>query len=215
MKKTGLFCVVLALMLSVSAPAAAAGDAGNQTTITALCELPEISVVVPSTAEVLINPYEVPVDIGSIASTAQIISTPVCIENQSEVPISVGVSTLAEEKEGSGSILFSGVPTGGTGAIKRVFMYFEIHASDTANPPQSIWDAAFDSEKHLLVRNFSLPERKMATLSAAGEGKEYGVFRLAGDCSANPVADPWTEADGVNVKISFSFKPLPAWTEIP
>lgn len=215
MKKQGLFCVVLALILSIASPAYAAEAGGNRTVITALCELPEISVVVPTSAEVFINPYELPIDIGSTASTAQIISTPVCIENKSEVPLSVGVTALAEEQEGSGSILLSGSPTGGTGAIKRVFVYFEIQASNTPNPPESIWDAEFDSTKHLVVRNYELPARKLVTLSAADGNSPFGVFRIAGDCSANPIADPWTEADGINVKISFTFTALPTWTEIP
>lgn len=215
MKKACLFCVILALMLSSTVPAYAAGEDDNRTEITALCVLPEISVVVPASAEVFINPYEIPVDIGIASSTAQIISTPVCIENRSEVPLDVGVIALAEEKEGSGSLLLSGAPTGGTGAIKRAFVYFEIKASDTATPPQSIWDAEFDASKHLVVRNFEMPARKMVRLSAADGDARFGVFRLAGDCSANPVVEPWTEADGINVKITFTFTPLPTWTEFP
>lgn len=208
MKKSCLFCVILALMLSITVPALAS-DGGPQTEITALCLLPEISVIVPASAEVFINPYEIPIDIGSTASTAQIISTPVCIENRSEVPLDVGVTAVATEQEGSGSLLLAGSPTGGTGAIKRVFIYFEMQTSNTATPPQSIWDAEFDSAKHLVVRNFEMPARKMVTLSAVDGDSRFGAFRLAGDCSANPVVDPWTEEDGINVKISFTFTPLP------
>lgn len=206
MKKSCLFCVMLSLLLTVPVPARAEGG-NTQTTITALCELPEISVVVPSSAEVFINPYEIPVDIGSTASTAQIISTPVCIENRSVVPISVAVTAVAEADEGS-SLLLTGSPTGGKGVIKRAFVYFEIQASNTSNPPQTIWDDAFDSDKHLVVRNFELPARKMVTLSAVDGDSRFGVFRLTGDCAANPVADPWNEDDTIHVKISFTFTPL-------
>lgn len=214
MKKLCLFCVVLALILSATAPAYAAGDDGSQTVITALCELPEISVVVPATAEVFINPYELPVTIGSTESTAQIVSTPVCIENRSRVPLQVSVAAIAEEREGSDSLLLTGTPTGGTGTIKRAFVYFEIQASSTATPTQSIWDTEFDSNKHLTVRNFSLPERKMVTLSSVNGNSRFGTFRLTGDCTKSP-REPWTEKDGINVKITFSFKPLPLWTEAP
>lgn len=207
MKRSCLFCVMLSFLLTVPVPARAVGG-NTQTTITALCELPEISVVVPATAEVFINPYEIPVDIGPTASTAQIVSTPVCIENRSEVPLDVGVTAFAEEREGSGSLLLTGFPTGGTGAIKRVFIYFEIQASDTADPPQTIWDEAFDPDKHLAVRNFELPARKLVTLSAVDGDHRFGVFRLTGDCAADPIADPWTEDDGIHVKITFTFTPL-------
>lgn len=214
MKKTCLFFVVLALLLSLTTPALAAGEGGSQTEITALCELPEISVVVPGSAEVFINPYQIPVTIGSTESTAQIVSTPACIENQSEVPVQVGVTAIAEDREGSSSLLLTSSSTGGTGVVKRAFVYFEIQASGTADPPQSIWDAEYDSSKHLAVRSFSLPERKLVTLSAADGACPFGAFRLAGDCTANP-REPWTEADGINVKITFTFTPLPTWTEIP
>lgn len=209
MKMQGLFCVVLALILSLASPAYATEADGNRTVITALCELPEISVVVPTSAEVFINPYELPIDIGSTASTAQIISTPVCIENKSEVPLEVGVSAIAEEREGSSSLLLTGASTGGTGAIKRAFVYFEIQATNTADPPASIWDTDFNAEKHLVVRSFELPARKMVTLSAADGDTPYGAFRLTGDCSANPVVGSWTEADGITVKVTFTFTPLP------
>lgn len=206
MKKTSLFCVALALALTLAAPAYASGSNGFQTEITALCELPEISVTVPATAEVFINPYELPVTIESTESTAQIVSTPACIENQSVVPLQVGVTAVGEVYEGSDLFLTS-APTGGTGVIKRVFVYFEIQASGTANPPQSVWDAEYDSTKHLAVRTFELPARKLVTLSAVDGDSRFGAFRLTGDCSANP-RDPWTEGDGINVKIVFTFTPL-------
>ena len=213
MKKIGLFCVVLALILSAVSPACAAGTDGGQTVITALCELPEISVVVPATAEGFINPYEMPVTIESGESTAQIISTPACIENQSEVPLRIGVTVTAKVWEGS-SLFLSGTSTGGTGTLKRAFVYFEMQASDTAVPPDSIWDAEYDPAKHIIVRPFEMPEKKLAILSAADGDAPYGAFRLSGDCTASP-REAWTEDDGIDVKIAFTFTALPTWTEIP
>ena len=212
MKKTCLFCVILVMIVLLSVPAFAAEES-HQTEIIALCELPEISVVVPTTAEVFINPYQIPVTIESTTSTAQIVSTPACIENKSKVPMRVGVTVTGTVWENS-SLLLSGLPTTGAGAIKRAFVYFEMQASDTATPPQSSWDAAYDAQKHLAVRDFELPERKMVTLSAAGGTKPFGAFRLSGDCSTAPI-EAWTEEDGIDVKIVFTFTPLPTWTEIP
>lgn len=205
--------MVLALMALLAAPAFAAGADGYRTEITALCELPEISVVVPATAQIFINPYQVPVSIASTESTAQIVSTPASIENKSKVPLQVSVTAVGTVWDGS-SLFLTGASTGGTGVIKRAFLYFEMRASAAAVLPQSDWDAAYDAQKHLIVRDFEMPERKMAILSATGGTKPFGAFRITGDCSTAP-REAWSEEDGVDVKIAFTFSPLPVWTEIP
>ena len=74
----------------------------------------------------------------------------------------------------------SGTSTGGTGTLKRAFVYFEMQASDTAVPPDSIWDAEYDPAKHIIVRPFEMPEKKLAILSAADGDAPYGAFRLSG-----------------------------------
>lgn len=202
MKKTLLFCAVLALLLS--APALASE---NSTRIDAQCSLPEISVTIPATAEVFINPYRMPVEIDAASSTEQIISTPACIENKSKVPLSVTVTVTAEIREDSDMRLSTSSTKTQTTTSKSAFVYFEMQAA--SSPNQVSWDSEYDAEKHLLVRSgTSRPKAGMAILDQADQPNHFGAFRLTGDCIPTP-RFPWTEADGIDVEIAFTFKPLP------
>lgn len=203
MKKRVLLCTVLALLLLVT-PAFASS---YSTKIDALCNLPDISVVVPTTAEVFINPYKVPIAIESNESAAQIVSTPACIENQSEVPISVTVTVTGAVKEESDMSLSTST-TGGVGSRKRAFVYFEMIASNAATPPQSVWADEYDMERHLVIRTAAKTKKDLVVLDAADGANHFGAFRLSGDCAAFPKI-AWTDADGIDVTIAFTFTPLP------
>lgn len=204
MKKTLPFCMILALLLT--APALASGNKYN-TTINAVCNLPDISVIVPKTGEVFINPYQLPVSIEADESTAQIISTPGCIENQSVVPISVTVTVTSTIREGSSMRLVT-TPTGGVGTRKQAFIYFEMQASNTSSPPQSIWASEYDAEQHVLLRAGTTRSWKdMVALDATDGENCFGVFRLSGDCVYAP-RSAWTENDGIDVEIAFTFTAL-------
>lgn len=204
MKKKLLLCMSLALLLSVSAPAFASGN----TRIDALCNLPEISVIVPATAEVFINPYKLPLSIESDETTAQIVSTPACIENRSKVPISVTATLTCALKEGSDMRLYSTSTQDPdlTLTSKGAFVYFEIQAASGLN--QVAWDSEYAMEKHQIVRlGTTRPKKNMAVIAQADQTNHFGVFRLTGDCVAFPKI-PWTEADGIDVEIAFTFTPL-------
>lgn len=201
MKKKVLLCTALVLLLLVT-PAFASS---YSTKIDVLCNLPDISVVVPATAEVFINPYKIPIAIESNESAAQIVSTPACIENKSKVPISVTATVTGAVKEGSDMALTS-TPTEGAGTRKRAFVYFEIQASRSAN--QATWDSEYDIEKHLIVRTTAKTMKNIVTLDAADGVNRFGVFRLTGDCTVFPKGG-WAETDGIDVEIAFTFTPLP------
>ena len=212
MKKKVLLCVVLVLLLSGTAFAS-----GNQhnTEVDTRCNLPEVSVTVPSSAEVFINPYKLPITIESTETTAQIISTPACIENQSEVPISVSVTVTGTIKEESDMRLYSYSTQDPDLALtsKAAFVYFEMQAAAGLN--QASWDSEYDLDKHLVVRSgTSRLKKNIAVIAQADQPKHFGVFRLTGDCVPVP-RYPWTEADGIEVEIAFTFAPLPVWTEVP
>lgn len=212
MKKQLLLCAILALLLSGTA--SASGDR-YKTAVDTECNLPEISVTVPATAEVFINPYRIPVTIESDETTAQIVSTPAAIENKSEVPISVTATVTAAIKEDSNMRLSSlttqdpEIPM----VSKTAFVYFEMQASSSAS--QVDWDSEYDMENHVVLRaGTSRVKRNIVTIAQADKPKHFGAFRLTGDCVAVPRV-PWTEADGIDVTIAFTFTALPVWTEIP
>lgn len=202
-----LFLFTILLLLGMAVPASAVSVSGNSgTKITGTYTAPKIVVTVPATAEVFINPYRIPVTIDNESVDDQIVSTPACIENQSEVAINVSVSIVGTIKEGS-NIKLSMTSTQGTKLTsKTAFIYFEIQATDSDDPNMAYWDDEYDASKHLVVRNYSRSMKNIAVLDAGGKGDCFGAFRLTGDCVVKPKT-PWSEDDGIDVTISFTFTP--------
>lgn len=213
MKRKGLFCAILVLVLIFTAqPPAAANDVCT-TGIEADCRLPVISVTVPGSGMVYINPFQLPVSIGEVDSTAQIISTPASIANMSEVPLEVDVTVAGTVKDGS-TMTLAPAPTEGTGTEKKAFVYFEIKQADSGDPADVQWEPAYDAGKHIAVipdapetreNILTLPAKTLAGEVAAGG---YAPFRLTGDAVKSPT-DPWKSMDGIIVTVAFTFTPLP------
>lgn len=210
MKKRISLCVVLALLLSLAAPARAAGNIK----ITATPYLPEIKieVVVPAYKKVYINPYQIPVKVGGSIEDSQIISEPASIENLSEVPVKVDVEVTGTVKSTSDMLLQATSTTGTITTAKRAFIYFEIKAS--SSPDTAAWDNGYDADAHVVVRESTKAKKGIVTLAAENQANRYGVFHLTGDCVQNP-REEWTARDGVSVEIIFTFSPLFITTEIP
>lgn len=203
MRKKKMLCLLSAVLMLGMMPQALAAE-GYHTEVTASCILPEISVTVPQTGAAFINPYQMDVTINATETDAQIISTPAAIENESEVPLQVTVTVTGQLKEES-TMRFSSAPTNGIGTAKSAFLYFEIVPANSAN--SAVWADEYDDAKHLLVRVGSRTKRNMVILSQSDKDGCFGAFRLTGDCTKNPRV-PWNEKDGLDVEITFSFKPM-------
>lgn len=215
MKKRLSLCLLLVLLLSLTVPAhAITVRDGSETLITAEPYLPDITieVVVPTSGNVYINPDRLPVKVDGMIVDKQIVSDSFNIENLSEVPLRVNVEVEGTIKRGSdmGLLLQSAATV--TTTTKKAFIFFEIQAS--SNPSSVTWSSEYDANKHVIVREASRTKKNIVVLGSAEQEKRFGVFRLAGDCIQNP-REPWTEKDGVDVEIIFTFEPLPVGTEIP
>lgn len=214
MKKKSIVSLAVAggLALAMVAPASAATFYNGQgTKFTALCQLPEIVVKVPTTGAIYLNPLDLPVHVGQDDEAGQILSTPSCIENQSEVPLKVSVEVTGAIGEGSDMILSSYSTKDMNLTSKRAFMYFEMHVANSDDTERFKWDTAFDAEKHIMVRTTTKRKKDMITLAAAKNGEVaskggYGVFRIAGDAVKAPKSE-WKSTDKVNVEIAFTFTP--------
>lgn len=205
-KKILLFLLMTALMLLSLVNLASAAGEGNRraTVIEATCSrLPDIRVIVPSTMEVLINPYQIPVDILDKKVDDQIIASQVALKNESEVPLVVSVSITTAIKENSDMMLAADSTIGQGLTSKRAFLFFEIQA--VSDPNQVAWNTTYDEEKHLLIRTGTKTRRNMVTLGAEGKALSYGAFRVSGDCVSAP-RSAWTDSDGIDVSIAFTFK---------
>lgn len=217
MKRKRLLCAVLALVLLFSAPSAALAANANNMRTTVIdgdgVRLPYIQVTIPSRGTVYINPFKLPIAIGDGEVKDQIFSAPANIANKSNVPIEVDITVFGTLKPGSDMSLVSS-PTGGTGTAKNAFVYFEIQQSDSDDPEDVTWDPAYDPAKHAAVienrlvtypGTLILPPRTLDGEVAPGG---YAPFRLSGDAVKKPT-NPWTELDGIDVIITYTFTPLP------
>lgn len=211
MKKRLALCLIAALLLLPPVPARA--SSGN-TVITAEPYLPDIKieVVVPASGNVYINPNRLPIEVDASIENKQIISDSLAIENLSDVPLSVSVEVTGTIKSGSDLRLASESTVGEDTTAKRAFMFFEIQSA--SDPSAVTWSNVYREDKHILIRESTRTGKNIIILGAADQAKRYGVFRVNGDCVQNP-RDAWTEKDGVEVEVAFTFSPLPVGTTIP
>ena len=211
MKKRLMLCLIAVLLLLPPVPARA--SSGN-TVITAEPYLPDIKieVVVPASGNVYINPNRLPIEVDASIENKQIVSDSLAIENLSDVPLSVSVEVTGTIKGGSDMRLASESTAGEDTTAKRAFMFFEIQSA--SNPTSVSWSDVYREDKHILIRESTRTGKNIIILGAADQAKRYGVFRVNGDCVQNP-RDAWTENDGVEVEVAFTFSPLPVGTQIP
>lgn len=218
MMRKRLLCVALTLAMLFSAQsAAAAAQTGNTRSmiITADTRLPTISVTVPGSAWVLINPYRLDVDIDGDETDEQIICAPCYIISESDIPLDVGVKVTAAVNTGSDMVLATSSTKGSTGGSKRAFVYFEMQYCDSEDLDVVEWDSAYNPAKHILVTTAPEGNAKSGVLRLdpltpdmyLGE-KGCAAFRLTGDAAVAP-ENAWTSDDGLNVSVAFTFTPVP------
>lgn len=204
--------VVLILLCCSTRPAAALLSNQRATVIEAMARLPIISVSVPSSADVLINPLQFPVEIDSGSTREQIICTDAVMSSYSDIPLSVGVKVTGSVKEGSDMSL-ADAPTNRTGTDKKAFVYFEIVKSNYEEVRRSLWAEAYDPAKHIPVvpgtPQIGTDLLTLEPLNKYGEVAKggYAQFRLSGDAVRDPT-NAWNEKDGINVMLSFTFTPI-------
>jgi hypothetical protein len=191
-----------------------AATGGQAVTVSSTTTTPTIKVVVPTTAAIIINPFQLEVDIdgagsGQEKSTDQIISPVYTIKSESNVDIAVNVSTFkVEKKTGSSDIAFvskSAKSATAKSAYIYLFVADEITSSTATTTPTLVATAAGASKN------------AVATIVKGGdaEAPKKVQFKLCGDVNANPTktenkvttADPWKDADGVTIDLKFTFTP--------
>lgn len=213
MKRKELLCALAALLLFLPVqPASALTSNQRETVIEAITRMPVISVTVPSTAEVYINPFQIPVYIEDNETDSQIISTPSAIANMSEVPLKVDVTITAAIRTGSDMQLTSTSTIGRNLTTKRAFVFFEIQKSDSPDPDDVAWAEGYDSDlKNQIILSTSSAKTKRGILTLPAMTLDgdvfYAPFRLSGDVVVAPKS-PWNGNDGIDVNVAFTFTPL-------
>lgn len=221
MKKrlTRILTVAAALTLALSATNAAAegSEPWNRKTIfTTRYTEPEVNVIVPTTGLTFLNPYGSAVQVNGEEEDGQVISLPSSIANLSVMPLQVDVTVSGQVQTGSSIRLATSSTKEMESRTKYAFLYFEmknVGASAAESPDSVQWDGSYDEGTDLIVTKTKRTLKNMVTLSGANadgsvSANGSAAFHLDGDAIKNPKI-PWNDKDGVQVTVSFSFKPLP------
>lgn len=169
-------------------------------------EPPVIEVLVPSSGQVIINPYCLPVELDGQTSTDQIVSAPLILENRSTIPVSVSASVTGTVPPGSG-VFFAAAPPMPDSPVKEIFLYAEFHAvPEPAFQPS--WSGLYsDSTNQLMVGVQSAAKADVLRLEAGGTACSWGVLRLFGSAAVSPMV-PWQAGDDIQATFVFSFTPI-------
>jgi hypothetical protein len=196
-----------AMAASLAVPACAATTSSNTTKVTGVYQAVTINVDVPSTGDVIINPYGLPVAIGKDADDKdvtvkglQIVTKPLTIKNKTDVKLDVNVSATASV---TGAFTFATAPiaTPAEDTKNDGFVYVDIEASTLAGDADTVSDAAiatawkdiswtaYDTSTvpantlALKATTTALTKAKMGTLAAAtladGEFSAYTAGSIA------------------------------------
>ena len=169
-------------------------------------EPPVIEVLVPSSGQVIINPYCLPVELDGQTSTDQIVSAPLILENRSTIPVSVSASVTGTVPPGSG-VSFAAAPPMPDSPVKEIFLYAEFHAvPEPAFQPS--WSGLYsDSTNQLMVGFQSAAKADVLRLEAGGTACSWGALRLFGSAAVSPMV-PWQAGDDIQATFVFSFTPI-------
>lgn len=229
MKLKKIMSTVLAgaMTLSMAVTAFAADtDLQQSTEVTGETKTPTISISVPATGKVILNPYKMSVDVsadqdGSDLKTDQIISAVSYIKNKTDVALNVSATATGKiESTSTVKPVFATATTQGAKAptTKSVYMYLEVidaGAGDDADatapttaPTDSSWKAyAAANTNQILIGAKAVTKTNMVTTNAVADGaSNFIAYRLAGDAASAPT-EAWASTDKVGVTIAFTFQP--------
>lgn len=196
-----------AMALSLSVPAFAAEVKPNVTDITeptevevtGTTEVPAIKLVVPTSANVVVNPYRLEVDVAGAKVTEQIVSAAQFIQNKSPVAVEVKTSVTGTAE---GAAKFSETAVADTATDNLVYVSFEIMPTEDTTAP-SAWTGA----KSVVLKTEKV---EVDAVTMAKDGDETAnatpnaAFHFTGSAAAAPTT-PWTADDIIGATIAFSF----------
>jgi len=198
---------------------------GKEVSGTAIVNLPEIKITVPTTAALVVNPFKMTYtnDTTHVSGSDQIVSVKQDIESESNVALAVNVSALkATPAEGSGITIMTGTAAkataksayvalaigdaSGTDALKTTYADIQDQAK---NKKAVLVAAKNDAAGASLANAYVIPAKTTEAQKAS--------FILTGDVNANPtkkdtdgktvIADPWKSTDTIAVGFKFTFTP--------
>ena len=153
-----------------------------------------INVLVPSSGQIVLNPYGLEVDMDGGVTTDQIVHSCQTLINLSDFPVIVDVSVTGTIPAESGAEFVSAPPAQDAPG-KDVFLYAEFQ------PDPSVWVGEYWGLPYQILADAS--GENVLTLEAEGEG----YFRIFGAMSVYP-EEPWSDTDTFGAVLSFTFTPV-------
>ncbi len=224
--------MVMGMGLTASAENITAIDEqGTPVEVTSSQNLPTINITVPTSLEIVINPYQMSYTLGDGTSSDQIVCAEEEIVNESNVAIAVNVKELTakEVKEG---ITFATAPITSKDTGKSVFLYLEaVKNSDnfasaynkTSTSQVAVPDATTAGTKVKAAEKASI-----VILDKGSETATTAKVKVGGSVVANPTKtvtnddktkttldDPWTSEDTFKISFKFTFTPQVVATTTP
>ncbi len=226
MKKTLTKLLASALALSMMAVPAFADDNLANVEVPGNVVGPTISVSATTTGKIIVNPYQLKVDVDageeseSGTVTDSIISKPVYVTNAGTTAVEVSVVATGATSDAK-AITFATAPLTAKDTTKKVYLYMMAglaEASDGSKDPEE-WDnadgdgyRAYDKNKDVLIAAKASASKLAFTLAKTGTAFESGVtstigaLTLAGEACGNS-AVAWTSDDTVTVTYAFTVRP--------
>lgn len=204
MKKA--ICFLLVILLLFPGGVLAAEEAVE----TPAAEEDEVTVQmrVPSSGQVLVNPYGYTIDTSYGKTDEQIISSTQYLVSRSSVPISVSVEVEGTHSDPDAEFV-TGEPDP---AAKELFLYAEFQPVADGEDP--VWIGSYTGADCQVLINQSKADA--VTIPAGDDTPGTVAFRLFGAVSARPEKG-WTSNDSLSVIMSYKFVPLeePETSETP
>lgn len=216
-----------AMTLAVGASAIAA----NQTDITGGFKPIRLEVTVPSTGTAQINPYGLPVSIGTSGTNTykltgrQIVTQPLGIVNNGDVALNVDATAVGEVTGKTLEMRLASEPPAADDTLKNAFVYVQAEettgrytgtdyaASDEFLQEYSNWGATnYTESDDILVATIASEKKTLGVIGAAKD--DAGdlttpnglMIRLAGSCTKEP-RQAWAATDTFKVTIAYTFTP--------
>lgn len=188
---------------------------------------PTISITVPTTADIVVNPFQLKSTIDETDYYDQIVSIPQEISNASNVGVEVNVEGLKVTVDGASlnattkkweSPITVMTGTAKSAKTKSIYLYLAVGTDANEKDIKAVADHDASGKE---VAGASLAKAAILEAGTAENPKKV-AFQVKGDVNANPtkevlqadgktkltVADPWVSTDKVTVSFKFTFTPI-------
>jgi hypothetical protein len=236
-KKLASLAMAGVMTLSLASSAFAAESTTNRSLkVTAAYQAVTIAVVVPTTGTVVIDPYGLPVSIGTDAdgnelkvSSKQIVSKPMAVKNQGDIDLTMNIATTTA-LTGSLKLTTAAVADDGTGTANSAYVWVSVQKSTLTGDKDALSDAAIakdyydyswpdyatdnDGKTQIILKSGGQTLKGIALTAAKYDDNAFSEYQdgsvyyihFDGDCTIEPKT-AWTTKDGLTCTMAFTFTP--------